>query len=118
MIVAGQTQNFIVSYDNSLANGATLAQAVLDYCEYDLVRLSMLFGNILPPPGSLPIQINIVSGGGGGWNNGVNLITCTVNANRCHSPRTIQQPEQAHRQHLGHFGPGQKSVRLHEQCEG
>jgi hypothetical protein len=81
MIVAGQTQNFIISYDNSLANGATLAQAVLDYCEYDLVRLSMLFGNILPPPASLPIQINIVSGGGGGWNNGVNLITCTVNAN-------------------------------------
>ena len=55
MINAGQTANFVVWYDNSLTNsnppntGPALAQAVLDYCEYDLARLSLLFGGILPP---------------------------------------------------------------------
>ena len=66
MIQYGATANFVVSYDSSFTggsapNGPALAEAVLDYCEYDLLRLSLLFGNILPPASSLPIQINLVA---------------------------------------------------------
>ncbi len=86
MINAGQTANFVVWYDNSLTNsnppntGPALAQAVLDYCEYDLARLSLLFGGILPPQASLPITVNLVPGAGGAWNDGVNSITCNISA--------------------------------------
>ena len=51
MIQYGATANFVVSYDSSFTgapgqpNGPALAQSVLDYCEYDLLRLSMLFGS-------------------------------------------------------------------------
>lgn len=81
MIQYGNTTNFVVSYDSSFTgggqpDGASLAQGVLDYCEYDLVRLSMLFGNIQLPVSSLPIQINLVPGGGGASNNLVNIINC------------------------------------------
>ncbi len=81
MIQYGSTTNFVVSYDSSFSgagqpNGPALAQGVLDYCEYDLTRLSMLFGNILPPASSLPIQINLVPGSGGANNNNVNVINC------------------------------------------
>ncbi len=82
MIQYGTTTNFVVSYDSSFTggvgqpNGPALSQSVLDYCEYDLARLSVLFGGILPPSASLPIQINLVPGGGGGNNNGVNIINC------------------------------------------
>jgi hypothetical protein len=87
MIQYGQTTNFIISYDSSLTgmggnpNGPALSQGVLDYCEYDLVRLSMLFGNIMPPASSLPFLVNLVPGAGGAWNNGTNLITCNINTN-------------------------------------
>jgi hypothetical protein len=87
MIQYGATTNFVVSYDSSFTgapgqpNGPVLAQSVLDYCEYDLVRLSMLFGNILPPAASLPIQINLVPGAGGANNNLVNIINCNCNPN-------------------------------------
>lgn len=87
MIQYGTTANFIVSYDSSFTgsggqpNGPVLAQNVLDACEYDLVRLSMLFGNILPPASSLPIQLNLVPGTGGGNNNSVNVINCNCNSN-------------------------------------
>ena len=50
------------------------AQRVVDYCEYDLARLSLLFGGILPL--SLPIQIQLVPGLGGAANNGSNTIWC------------------------------------------
>lgn len=85
LIKYGTTANFVVSYDSSFTgppgqpNGPALAQSVLDYCEYDLTRLSMLFGGILPPPASLPIQINLVPGGGGASNNLVNIINCFCN---------------------------------------
>lgn len=87
MIEYGATANFVVYYDSSFtgapgqANGPALAQGVLDFCEYDLVRLSMLFGNILPPSGSLPIQINLVPGAGGANNNLVNSINCFCDVN-------------------------------------
>jgi hypothetical protein len=83
------TAHFVVSYDSTFtggpgqANGPALAQDVVDYCEYDLVRISKLFGNIMPPAASLPIHINLVPGTGGGNNNGSNLINlnCNVNTN-------------------------------------
>jgi hypothetical protein len=81
MIVYGSTANFTVSYDSSFTGGSApdgpaLSQAVLDYCEYDLARLSLLFGGILPPASSLPLQINLIPGSGGAFNNGVNTISC------------------------------------------
>ena len=86
LIQYGTTPNFVVSYDSTFTgggqpNGQALAQGVLDYCEYDLTRLSMLFGNILPPPANLPIQINLVPGVGGASNNLVNIINCFCNLN-------------------------------------
>jgi len=85
MIQYGATANFVVSYDSSFTgggqpNGPALSQGVLDYCEYDLVRLTMLFGINLPPA-NLPIQINLIPGGGGAFNNGVNQISCFCNIN-------------------------------------
>src|SRR5580698_3303990 len=59
LIPYGTTQHFAVFYDSTFTggpgqvDGPALAQNVLDYCEYDLARLSMLFGNILPT--SFPI---------------------------------------------------------------
>ena len=80
LIQYGATTNFVVSYDSAMTGGAqadgpALSQSVLDVCEYDLERLSLIFGGILPPPATLPIQINLVPGAGGGSNNGSNLIT-------------------------------------------
>lgn len=85
MIQFGSTSHFVVSYDNSFngqggnPNGPALAQGVLDYCEYDLVRLSMLFGNIMPT--SFPIQINLVPGAGGANNNLLNTINLFCGSN-------------------------------------
>jgi hypothetical protein len=87
MIQYGATTNFVVSYDSSLTggsgqpDGSALAQGVLDYCEYDLGRLSILFGNLLPLPASLPIQINLVPGAGGANNNLMNIINCNCDLN-------------------------------------
>jgi hypothetical protein len=86
LIKYGNTANFVVSYDSSFTgggqpNGPALAQGVLDFCEYDLTRLSMLFGGILPPPATLPVQINLVPGAGGGNNNGSNVININCNLN-------------------------------------
>jgi hypothetical protein len=89
LIMYGSTSNFTVAYDSTLTGGANpdgkaLSQAIVDYCEYDLQRLSLLFGNILPPATSLPITINLLPATptqGGGWNNLVNLIRCYCNAN-------------------------------------
>jgi hypothetical protein len=72
------TTNFSVYYDTSLSNGPTLAQSVIDYCEYDLVRLGMLFGNIPLP---LPITVNLIPGGGGAFNvPATKTITCFCSA--------------------------------------
>src|SRR5215469_12242803 len=83
IIQYGATTNFLVFYDSSLTGGGqpdgpTLAQAVLDYCEYDLVRLSMLFGINLPSR-ILPIQITLNPGTDGANNDGVNQIDCACN---------------------------------------
>jgi hypothetical protein len=57
------TANFSVSYDSTFTggsnlNGPALAQGVIDNCEYDLVRLSLLFGGILAA--SLPSRSSLV----------------------------------------------------------
>ena len=85
LINYGNTTNFQIWYDDSLTgaagvpNGVALSQGVMDYCEYDLARLSVLFGNIMPPAANLPFQININPGGGGANNDGIKTITCFVN---------------------------------------
>jgi len=65
MIVAGQTAHYVVSYDDSLSNGAALANAILGQCEQDLSALSALYGGIMPAAASLPFQVSLVPGGGG-----------------------------------------------------
>ncbi len=82
MINYGTTKNFVVLYDSSFTgsgqpDGVALAQGVLDYCEYDLARLSKLFGNIMPS--SLPIKIQLVPGNGGASNDLLNNIYCYCN---------------------------------------
>lgn len=77
------TAHFVVSYDSTFTGGAqpdgpALAQGVVDYCEYDLARLGVLFGGSLPAA-SFPMQINLVPGAGGANNNGVNTVNCNCN---------------------------------------
>ena len=99
MIQYGSTSHFVVSYDNSFngqggnPNGPALAQGVLDYCEYDLVRLSMLFGNVMPT--TFPIQINLIPGGGGAYNNGLNTIGlyCGSNTQALNLPAVVVAEE-------------------------
>jgi len=84
LITFGTTANFVISYDSTLTgaagvpNGSAIAQTAMDYCEYDLQRLSRMFGGILPSPANLPISINIVPGAGGASNNEVNSINCFI----------------------------------------
>ncbi len=82
MIVGGQTAHFVVSYDDSLSNGAALAQSVLGRCEQDLSALSTLYGGIMPPASSLPFQVSLVPGGGGASHPGcaATAITCYISA--------------------------------------
>src|SRR6476661_1639317 len=84
MIVYGSTPNFVLSYDSSFStttpSGAAMSQAIMDMCEYDLTRFSMLFGGILPPSANLPIKIQLIVGSGGASNNQVNNIWCNCNS--------------------------------------
>jgi hypothetical protein len=79
IVQLGQTAHFTVSYDDTLlANGShpsgeTLAQSVLDYCEYDYARLASLFGVTLKPQ-NLPIAVTIQAGSGTASNDGVSAI--------------------------------------------
>jgi len=47
MVLRGQTAHFAVYYDDALANGIALADAVLAGCESDLAQLSAFFGGIM-----------------------------------------------------------------------
>ena len=85
MIVSQQTTNFIVTYDDSInpangytVNGSDLAQAVLNYCEYDLVRFQMLFNGVTL---NLPITVNLTPSTTqfGAQNDGFNIITGFIN---------------------------------------
>jgi hypothetical protein len=68
LIKQGQTTNFVVYYDDALVgnpqytqpSGSVLAQSVLDHCENDLTRLSMIFGGVMPP--HLPLTVNLIVG--------------------------------------------------------
>ena len=82
MIVAGQTAHYVVSYDDSLSNGAALANAILGQCEQDLSALSSLYGGIMPAAASLPFQVSLVPGGGGASHPGclATAITCYIYA--------------------------------------
>src|SRR5215469_17776868 len=84
MIVYGSTPNFVVSYDSSFStatpSGAAMSQAIIDMCEYDLTRLSMLFGGILPPPANLPIKVQLIVGSGGASNDLVSNIWCNCSS--------------------------------------
>ena len=87
MVQAGSTANFIVTYDNTLSNGLAVANGVLDYCEYDLVRLSMLFGGILPP---VPITINCIPGAGGaGWSGTTMSLFVSASSTAAGAPATV-----------------------------
>ncbi len=46
---AASDRELLVAYDGSLANGAALADAVVQSCEGGLSAISELFGNIMPP---------------------------------------------------------------------
>ena len=90
MVLAGQTTNFVVSYDDSItiangyqATGLAFAQAVLASCENDLTTFSNLFGGIMPASASLPFQINLVPGAGGASHPGCisTVISCFISPN-------------------------------------
>ena len=87
MVQAGQTANFVVSYDDSItlangyqATGLAMAQAILASCENDLETFSSLFGGLMPAPASLPFQINLVPGAGGASHPGClsTVISCFI----------------------------------------
>jgi hypothetical protein len=84
MIPGGSTPNFAVSYDSSFStatpSGAAMSQAIIDMCEYDLTRLSMLFGGIRPPSANLPIKVQLIVGSGGASNDGVSNIWCNCSS--------------------------------------
>ena len=84
IVQLAQTAHFTVFYDDAIVanashpSGQTLAQSVVDYCEYDYARLSALFGIALPAQ-NLPISVTLVaSTSGGAFNNGTNSITVNV----------------------------------------
>jgi hypothetical protein len=62
----GNTQNFVVSFDNTLgANGQNLADAVLATCERDYANLQRVFGGITPA--GLPFTVFIDPGSFGAF---------------------------------------------------
>ena len=79
------TQHFVVSYDDSFTGGTgqpdgpALAKRVVDYCEYDLARLSVLFLMKLKPI-YFPIYIKLVPGSGGATNYDDQFIECSCDS--------------------------------------
>jgi hypothetical protein len=77
IIPGGSTVHFNVSYDDTLANGQTLANDVLGRCEADLSTLAGIWAGT-PVPNNF--QVTIVPGGGGAYHVGTN-ITMYANNN-------------------------------------
>jgi hypothetical protein len=82
-----ETDHFVVSYDNAVANGPALAQSVLDNCEGYYTSLVNTFGGITPPPPpllfpefGLPFHVEIVSGSNGGRHGGCNNTGLIIDA--------------------------------------
>lgn len=79
-IQAGSTQNFVVSYEESLgADGQTFAGAVLAVCERDYTQLQSVFGNI--SINGLPFQIYLRQGDSN--NGGAYHYSCDATALYC-----------------------------------
>jgi hypothetical protein len=93
MVTLPATAHYVVSYDDSLANGAALANAVAQSCEASLPAISALFGGIMPPAASLPITVALVPGGGGASHPGCasTAITCfcSPNTDTIGAPATV-----------------------------
>src|ERR1051326_5214924 len=92
LVLAGSTANFTVSYDNTLATGLALANAVLVNCEGDYATLINLFGGITPSPATLPFQISLVPGAGGASHPGclaTNITCLSTNSDTTGLPATV-----------------------------
>ena len=93
MVLAGTTTNFVVYYDDALIalgiDAVGLSQAVLDYCEYDLIRISKLFGGISLPAATLPVQVNLVPGTGGAGHPSCASANITCNIETTSSPTSL-----------------------------
>jgi hypothetical protein len=72
----GTTANFIVYFENALAAGAALADAVLATCEGDLAALQALFGG--PQLPGLPFKVYVVAGDFGAYH-----ATCAATEMHC-----------------------------------
>ena len=74
MLVTANTAHFIVTYDDTFINqgipAPAIAQALVDSCEYDLTRMSKMFGGLMLPANFFPITIAAVTTRSGGWNQG------------------------------------------------
>jgi hypothetical protein len=72
----GSTTNFDIVYESALTdqgiNVTPLCQAILDYCEFDKLRLQILFGDIpITPPAK--IQVQLIQGPGGAKEQGSSI---------------------------------------------
>jgi hypothetical protein len=74
LVLRGNTAHFSVYYDDTLANGIALADAVLAHCEPDLTTLAGIW---VGTPVPAAFQVSLVPGAGGGFHVGTN-ITCYV----------------------------------------
>lgn len=87
VIEQGQTQHFVVAYDDNVTNGSVLAQSVLDNCENYYAALKQIFGGVEPPPGipivpdsGWPFHVHIRVGTSGATHGGCNNTSLWIDA--------------------------------------